>query len=174
MLAWDFVPWEERGEDCFRAGLENVVGAHLLGLAVEQLPGGVHRQETLVAAQLGGFPGPGRREGNLLWTGPEQAFLLGAAPDLTGLAATTDQTGGWAALRLAGDCDKVVARLFPIDPRTLTEGACLRTPLGHLNAVLTRDGQGVLILVFRSMARTAWDEIAHVMAMLQAREAIAG
>ena len=131
-------------------------------------------KRELVAAQLGGFPGPGRREGNLLWTGPDQAFLLGAAPDLTGLAATTDQTGGWAALRLAGDCDKVLARLFPIDPRSLTEGTCLRTPLGHMNAVLTRDGQGVLILVCRSMARTAWDEVAHVMAMLQAREVIAG
>jgi sarcosine oxidase gamma subunit len=131
-------------------------------------------KRDLVAAQLGGFPTPNRREGNLLWTGPEQAFLLGAAPDLTGLAATTDQTGGWAALRLVGAVDPVLARLFPIDPRTLTEGACLRTPLGHMNAVLTRDGQGVLILVFRSMARTAWDEIAHVMAMLQAREGIAG
>lgn len=136
-------------------------------------------KRDLVAAQLGGFPAPNRREGNLLWTGPEQAFLLGAengggAPDLTGLAATTDQSGGWAALRLVGACDALLVRLFPIDPRSLTEGTSLRTPMGHMNAVLTRDAKGVLILVFRSMARTAWDEIAHAMEMLQAREVIAG
>ena len=130
-------------------------------------------KRALVAAQLGGFPEPNRREGNLLWTGPEQAFLLGTAPDLTGLAATTDQSGGWAALRLGGETTKLLARLFPIDPRTLTEGTCLRTPLGHMSAVLTCDDKGVLILVFRSMARTAWDEVAHAMEMLQAREVIA-
>ncbi len=131
-------------------------------------------KKAAVASALGGFPEPNRREGNLLWTGPEQAFLLGTPPELAGLAATTDQSGGWAGLRLTGAVEPVLARLFPIDPRTLTQGTCLRTPLGHMNAVLTRDAAGVLILVFRSMARTAWDEIAHVMAMLEAREAVAG
>ena len=130
-------------------------------------------KRDLVAAQLGGFPEPNRRHGQLLWTGPDQAFLLGAAPDLSGLAATTDQSGGWTGLRLTGDVDPVLARLFPVDPRGLTEGSCLRTPLVHMQAILTRDAEGVMILVFRSMARTAWDEIAHVMTMLQARAAIA-
>lgn len=129
-------------------------------------------KRALVSAQLGGFPEPNRRQGNLLWTGPEQAFLLGPCPDLSGLAAVTDQSGGWAGLRLTGDTGPLLARLFPVDPRLLTEGACLRTPLGHMQAVVTRDGAGVLILVFRSMARTAWDEIAHAMTMLAARAAL--
>lgn len=130
-------------------------------------------QRAAVAARLGGFPDPNRRLGNLLWTGPDQAFLLGPAPDLAGLAATTDQTGGWAGLRLTGDVAALLARLFPIDPRGLTDGSSLRTPLGHMQSILTRDGAGVLILVFRSMARTAWDEIAHALAGLEARAAAA-
>jgi sarcosine oxidase subunit gamma len=122
-----------------------------------------------VGEVLGAFLAPNTRSANLLWTGPEQAFLLGTPPDLKGLAATTDQSGGWAALRLTGALDALLARLFPIDPRLLTQGACLRTPLGHMQAIVSRDEAGVLILVFRSMARTAWDEIAHALAMLEAR-----
>ena len=46
-----------------------------------------------VSTKLGGFPAPNTITGNLVWTGPDQAFLMGGAvaSDLSGLAALTDR-----------------------------------------------------------------------------------
>lgn len=126
-----------------------------------------------VAARLGGFPEPNRTRSNLVWTGPDQAFLLGIpAPDLGGLAAVTDQSGGWAGLRLFGPlAEAALMRLYPLDLRAkaFPPGTCARAPLVHMQSVLIREAEGFLVLVFRSMARTAWDEIAHTLQALQAR-----
>lgn len=126
-----------------------------------------------VAARLGGFPVPGRVAGDLVWTGPEQAFLLGrAAPDLAGIAAVTDQSGGWAALRLTGPrAVQALMRLYPLDlrPAHFPPGSVARVPLGHMQSVLIREEAGFLVLVFRSMARTAWHEIETALQSLDAR-----
>ena len=131
-------------------------------------------QMAAVSAVLGPFPAPNTHAQGLCWTGPDQAFLIGrAAPDLTGLAATTDQTGGWAALRLSGlMAVDVLARLVPLDLRHMTEGQAARGPLGHMQMILMRDADSFLILVFRSMARTAWHEIEEAMQILAARKAL--
>jgi sarcosine oxidase subunit gamma len=129
-----------------------------------------------VSAKLGAFPAPNTVTGNLIWTGPEQAFLLGAAPDLAGLAATTDQTGGWAALRLKGPkAADALMRLYPLDLRAthFPPDTCARSPLGHMQSILIHESDGFLILVFRSMARTAWHEIETALHALDAR-AVAG
>ena len=120
------------------------------------------------------FPKPNSHKDGLCWTGPDQAFLIGKpAPDLTGLAVTTDQTGGWAALRLTGPAAAdALMRLVPLDLRHYKSGQSARSPLGHMQAVLLRDADGFLILVFRSMARTAWHEIETAMKALAARALI--
>lgn len=126
-----------------------------------------------VTARLGAFPAPNRVSGALVWTGPEQAFLLGApAPDLTGIAAVTDQTGGWAALRLSGPkAAEALMRLYPLDlrPAHFPPGTCARAPLGHMQSVLIAEEAGFLLLVFRSMARTAWHEVEAALDALAAR-----
>lgn len=125
-----------------------------------------------VTARLGAFPAPNEVKGALIWSGPEQAFLLGPAPDLAGLAAVTDQTGGWAALRLSGpNAEAALMRLYPLDLRTahFAPGTCARAPLGHMQSVLVREAEGFLILVFRSMARTAWHEVETALHLLDAR-----
>ena len=131
-----------------------------------------------VAKKLGGLPKPNRFLDAPLrvWTGPDQAFLIGAeAPDLTGLAAVTDQSGGWAALTLEGPgAEAALMRLYPLDlrARSFPQTHAARAPLGHLQSILLRTGpETFLILIFRSMARTAWAEIAEVMHKLQARAA---
>ncbi len=127
-----------------------------------------------VNARLGSFPAPNEVKGNLIWTGPEQAFLMGQAPDLAGLAATTDQTGGWAALRLTGPkAADTLMRLYPLDLRAahFPPGTCARSPLGHMQSILIREADSFLILVFRSMARTAWHEIEAALQALNARAA---
>jgi sarcosine oxidase subunit gamma len=133
-------------------------------------------QKTKVGKALKGFPDPNRFLGAPLrvWTGPDQAFLIGApAPDLAGLAATTDQTGGWAALKLEGPgAEAALMRLYPLDLRakTFPPGHAARAPLGHMQSVLMRTGpQTFLLLVFRSMAGTAWSELAEVLHRLEAR-----
>jgi sarcosine oxidase subunit gamma len=125
------------------------------------------------------FPEPNRfsaKEGaRLAWTGRGQAFLMGVAPPdgLAEVAALTDQSDGWACLRLHGPgIEAVLARLVPVDVRlaALPVGASIRVPLNHMNAILIRLApETVELLVFRSMGRTAWHEVEAALSALGAR-----
>lgn len=111
----------------------------------------------------------------LVWTGREQAFLIGVdAPDFAEAAAVTDQSGGWSALRLSGaKTAEVLMRHVPVDMRlaAFPLGRAVRAPLGHMSAVLIRESaDACLILTFRSMARTAWHEIEVAMRSVAARQ----
>ena len=128
------------------------------------------------------FPAPNQVSSKggarLVWTGRDQAFLIGAAPQgLDGLAALTDQSDGWAALRLDGPgAGDVLARLYPLDLRAAAfpVGRVARAPLNHMSSILMRSGaQSFEMLVFRSMARTAWHEAEAAMRALAARAALA-
>jgi heterotetrameric sarcosine oxidase gamma subunit len=108
----------------------------------------------------------------ILWTGRNQAFLIGPVPEgLTGVAAITDQSDGWARLRLEGTgVADVLMRLIPLDLRRFGPGHAARAPLGHMQCILisAKDNQ-IDVLVFRSMARTAWTEISEAMQTVAAR-----
>ena len=128
-----------------------------------------------------GFPAPNRvsesARARLVWTARDQAFLIGVAPDgLAAHAALTDQSDGWAALRLDGaGAEAVLARIVPLDLRLaqFPAGHAARTPFNHMSSLLMRRGADTFeILVFRSMARTAWHEIEAAMAALAARAAL--
>ncbi|MFC2968366.1 sarcosine oxidase subunit gamma [Acidimangrovimonas pyrenivorans] len=140
-------------------------------------------QEKAVTAALKkacklGFPAPNQVLGaggaRIVWTGQGQAFLLDTDPTpLEGLAALTDQSDGWATLRLEGrGAEEVLARLVPIDlrPTVFAKGHAARTLLGHMMAVILRADDGALeVMVFRSMARTAVHEIEVAMKAVAAR-----
>lgn len=130
------------------------------------------------------FPAPGHvstskgpqtpMTGILIWTARNQAFLLAADPaPLQGIAALTDQTDGWCALTLTGaGAGEVLARLIPVDLRAahFPPGQALRTGLNHMNAILWRTAETAFtLLVFRSMARTAWTELTEAMQSTAAR-----
>lgn len=124
------------------------------------------------------FPAPNRvveKAGVMLaWTARDQAFLIGAAPpDMGASAALSDQSGGWAGLLLqGGDAWQVLARHVPIDLRdtAFPAGSCARAPLNHMQSViLRRPDAAFLVLVFRSMARSAWHEIETAMQAVAAR-----
>lgn len=113
----------------------------------------------------------------LVWTGRDQAFLIGCpCPDLGTAAAVTDQSGGWAAFTLSGPAAAdALMRYVPMDLRVAAfpVGTVLRTPLYHMSMILLRTGdQAFTILVFRSMARTAWHEIEVALTSLGARAAL--
>ena len=115
-------------------------------------------------------------EATLVWTGRDQAFLLGIAPPEIIGAALTDQSGGWAALRLEGlTAHDALMRLYPLDLRlqSFPQGSCARAPLNHMQSILMRTAPYTFdILVFRSMAYTAWHEVEASMKTLSARAAL--
>ena len=123
------------------------------------------------------FPDPNRfvtsGDAMLVWTGRDQAFLIGAMAPGIG-AATTDQSGGWVTLTLTGPAAQAaLARHVPLDLRGFAIGHAARTPLYHLQMILLRIGpEAFRIMVFRSMARTAWHEIEVALKSIAARLAL--
>ena len=114
----------------------------------------------------------------IVWTGRAQAFLIGAGvPDMGAAAAVTDQSGGWACLSLSGrNAVAALMRYVPMDLReaAFPVGMAARTPLYHMQMILMRLGpEAFEVMVFRSMARTAWHEIEVAMRSLAAREKLA-
>jgi sarcosine oxidase subunit gamma len=76
-------------------------------------------------------------------------------------------------LRVTGtQATDALMRLVPLDLRAFKPGQSARAPLGHMQMVLMREKQGFLLLVFRSMARTAWHEVETAMKSLAARAAL--
>lgn len=112
----------------------------------------------------------------IVWTGRDQAFLIGVSPPALEGAALTDQSDGWTVLALSGAAAvDVLARLVPMDLRltAFPVGAVLRSQVNHMNAVILRTGDhAVEIMVFRSMARTAWHELQAAMEMVAARASL--
>ena len=155
---------------------------HLLGqiTSIAVLPG----QDKAVARALKplglAFPAPNTFATagavTLAWVARNQAFLIGAAAPVISGAALTDQSDGWAALRLEGPAAAdALMRLCPLDLRlqSFPQSAAARAPLNHMQSVLLRTAPFSFdILVFRSMARTAWHEIEAVMKTLGARASL--
>jgi heterotetrameric sarcosine oxidase gamma subunit len=144
-------------------------------------------QERTVAAHLEktfglGFPPPGALLSNgavsIAWSGYDQAFLIGAAPDpgLVAHAALSDQSDAWARLVLSGPLARAaLARLVPLDlsPAAFPVGAAARSMLGHMNMLIVQAEEGVFtLMVYRSMTGTAVHELSRVMRMVCARTAI--
>ncbi|MDE3027108.1 MAG: sarcosine oxidase subunit gamma [Paracoccaceae bacterium] len=125
------------------------------------------------------FPAPNRvlekGAARIAFAGRGTAFLIDADPAaLDGLAALTDQSDGWATLRLTGaGAEDALARLVPIDLRSVAfpAGSAARTSLGHMMTLILSVESGFDILVMRSMAHTATHEITTAMAALSARTA---
>ncbi|WP_439140461.1 sarcosine oxidase subunit gamma [Roseicyclus sp.] len=144
-------------------------------------------QEENVTAQLKkslglGFPAPGallsKGAVSIAWSGYDQAFLMGAAPDarLSAHAALSDQSDAWAQLVLSGPLARaVLARLVPIDlsVAAFPVGAAARSMLGHMNTlILQAEDRVFTLMIYRSMTATAVHELSQVMRMVDARATI--
>ena len=127
------------------------------------------------------FPEPGvchEAKGlRLAWSGLDQAFLIGSAPDqsLGRHAALIDQSDAWTHLGIEGAAARdVLARLVPIDlsPAACPKGSARRTLLGHMSAlILHPGGDRFEVLVFRSMAQSAVHDLTRAMGAVAARQA---
>ncbi|MFA3915925.1 sarcosine oxidase subunit gamma [Ruegeria hyattellae] len=135
--------------------------------------------DVLKAAHGMGFPAPNRVTGKAgaraLWFGQGQALLMGPDPDpgLGEHAAITDQSDGWAMVRLEGaGAEDVLARLVPVDLRRpqFKRGHTVRSMIFHMSGSISRvDDSGFLILVFRSMAASLVHDLKTAMEAVAAR-----
>jgi len=136
--------------------------------------------ESLDAAHGMKMPAPNRSSGNAklraIWTGPNQAFLVGNAVDasIAQVASLTDQTDAWAIVKLEGEAaDLVLSRLTPIDlrPSNFKRGHTAKTDLLHMMASITKTGANTFeIMVFRSMAKTLVHDLTTSMQSVAARD----
>jgi sarcosine oxidase subunit gamma len=164
----------------------SIAGATLAEAAVGPIssvavfPGGAKAVAKGLKALGLAFPAPNsfaeKKGVRIVWTGRDQAFLIGVEPPALEGAAVTDQSDGWAVLGLSGvAATDVLARLVPIDLRlaAFPVGMAARTQVNHMNAVILRTGDYAFeVMVFRSMARTAWHELETTMHMVSARAGV--
>lgn len=125
------------------------------------------------------FPDPGALfdagDVRIAWSGLDQAFLMGVAPEakLAAHAALCDQSDAWARLVIEGPAARdVLARFVPIDLSSdaCPPGSARRTLLGHMNALLLHPGKDRFeVVVFRSMVGTAVHDITRAMHSVAAR-----
>ena len=148
--------------------------------SVAVLPGGAKAVAKGLKPLGLAMPGPNsfveKKGARIVWTGREQAFVIGVdCPGLEG-AAVTDQSDGWAVLGVSGVAAvDVLARLVPLDLRlgAFPVGSAVRSGLNHMNVVILRVGDYAFeVMVFRSMARTAWHELESTMSMVAARAGV--
>ncbi|MEJ6397777.1 sarcosine oxidase subunit gamma [Yoonia sp. 208BN28-4] len=122
------------------------------------------------------FPKPNRStsaaDTRAIWAGLGVALICGPdAPRLDG-AAVTDQSDGWAIVRLSGDsAEDVLARLVPIDLRkqVFPSGQTARTMLAHMSVSVTRIDDSFEVMAMRSMAGTLVHDLETAMRGVAAR-----
>lgn len=135
---------------------------------------------ALIGAVGLGFPQPNRAQYSddamIIWMGPDQAFVLGAAIREMPNAAVVDQSDGWAVFQLKGPASEdVLARLVPVDFRqgVFDVGHTARTTLFHVPSSITRTAtDSFVIMVYRSMAETAIGELADAISSVAARNGV--
>lgn len=148
--------------------------------SVAVLPGGAKAVAKALKPLGLAFPAPNtwaaKGAARIVWTGRDQAFLMGVVPPALDGVAVTDQSDGWAGLSLSGPgAEAALARLVALDLRAAAFpiGSAARVGLNHMSMVLLRVAEEAFeIYVFRSMARTAWHELAEVLDRLEARAAL--
>jgi sarcosine oxidase subunit gamma len=145
------------------------------GVGVAPMP--LERITHLLAlGDAAALPGPGEvvREGDtrVIWCGHGEALALGEVKPPEQVAAV-DQSDGWAAARIEGARRaELLARLCPLDlrPRAFPAESSARSLLGHVHALFVAEEEAILVLVPRSMAGHAAEEVAQALRGLAARE----
>ena len=124
--------------------------------------------DVLIKTTGVGFPEPNRALSNggarSVWVGGGRALIIGVdLPDLTDMAAVTDQSDGIAAITIVGtEAEAVLARLVPLDLRenTFKNGTTARTYVNQMPASVTRlNSKSFEVMTIRSMARTLVQEM---------------
>jgi heterotetrameric sarcosine oxidase gamma subunit len=126
-----------------------------------ELPNGPRRMSEGTVS----FAGTGRGAWLAVCENGGNGFATSLRETIGDLAAISDQSDGYAVLRLAGPRVRdTLAKLVPVDihPRAFRPGDVAGTVVAHFGATLWRledgpDGSAVFeVAVFRSLARSFW------------------
>ncbi len=119
------------------------------------------------------WPAVRERTQSAMWFGLDQIMVFAdSLPEMP--AAITDQSDGWAVVRVTGGAMDVLARLVPVDLR-VPAGTVLRSMVGHMTAHITCLGDGCFdVMVMRSMARTLVHDLTTAGQAIAARGASGG
>jgi heterotetrameric sarcosine oxidase gamma subunit len=156
--------------------LDEVVADAITSVAA--YPGSRDEASQALAAATGlALPAPNRTEAagerRVVWSGHDQALVVGPAPGAVAGAAVTNQSDGWTILRIAGPAAvDTLARLVPLDLRATAfpEGSAARSLLNHMPLVIWRDGaDSLVVMTFRSMAATAVHELTEALQSVASR-----
>lgn len=139
-------------------------------------------QEKTVSDELkaligASFPKPNRMTGTskarAVFSGKQQAFVLGPKIGSISGAALTDQSDGWVFVTLDGPGARdILARITPIDLRDnrFKTGHAARTLIGHMHGFVLRTAQNTYgLMVFRSMAGTLLHDLTEAMETVASR-----
>ncbi|HEX3848745.1 MAG TPA: sarcosine oxidase subunit gamma family protein [Steroidobacteraceae bacterium] len=148
-----------------RKGSRNALSQRIRDEFRIELPGGPTRAAAGEVAFAGIAPGSWlamRDQGG-------NAFAASLAQSTAGLASVTDQSDGYAVLRLTGPMVRAaLAKLLPIDlhPRAFQVGAVASTVASHMGVTVWRlpDTGGAAVFelaVFRSLAESFWHALAE-------------
>jgi methylglutamate dehydrogenase subunit D len=144
-----------------RKGQEGALAARMEAAYGLRLPFGPKRVGSELLAAIGTGPGTWLLTRDLA-SGAERGLLAGElSAALAGLAAVTDQSSGYAALRIAGPKARdTFAKGLDIDlhPRAFGSGDAAVTTCSHIGVTLWQldEAPTYEIVLFRSMAGSFW------------------
>jgi len=132
-------------------------------LTLRRILAPLHQVAARRGVDLGWVPGRAApfAGGTALCFAPGRAMVLGGRPDLpASAAAITDQSSGFAWLRLAGPAaDDVMARICRLDlaGSAFPPGAVARTPIAQVAAILYRPATETLDLLVPATLAHSFD-----------------
>jgi len=113
-------------------------------------------QEAALNAALGVvLPVTPRQVEGYLWSGPGAWLALRELPDLTGIAAVTEQSDGLCCFAVTGPLARTaLAKLLPIDlhESAFAPDAVALTLAGHIGVRVWREEEKFILACFRSFA----------------------
>ncbi|WP_425092572.1 sarcosine oxidase subunit gamma [Tropicimonas sp. S265A] len=116
-------------------------------------------------------------KGRCLWAGREAAILQDAdkPAGLENHGAVVDVSDGWVRFGLSGaGRAEVMARVCPVDLRAsaLSGPTALRSPVGHVSALIISGQPEIEVWVMRSFARSVEEDLKHAISTVNARQSL--
>jgi len=144
-----------------RRGQEGALAARMDATYGVRLPSGPKRIEAGPLAIMGTGPGTWLAARDVVPGQPQATLAEELSRALAGLAAVTDQSSGYAALRVSGPrVREAFAKGLDIDlhPRAFAPGDVAVTACSHIGVTLWQldDAPTYEIALFRSMAGSFW------------------
>jgi sarcosine oxidase subunit gamma len=119
------------------------------------------RLTSFASRHAAGLPGPGQRDGNILWNGQHSWLFLGdTLPTQPG--AVTDQSDGYSLIAVSGErAVTILKKLLSIDVERFGPHDVALTQAAHIPVKLWREDERYVLACFRSYAVALHHALVH-------------